>query len=90
MPELYLASIAASGPGDLEKGRVLQNEACRIIYRMCTADCNLYAVLKEIIRLRGGPDAGDVRRPLTGLTEADRAVAAACAAQIEAAVRTLA
>jgi N-acetylneuraminate lyase len=50
--------IAASGPGDLEKGRVLQNEACRIIYRMCTADCNLYAVLKEIIRCGAAPTPG--------------------------------
>jgi N-acetylneuraminate lyase len=90
MPELYLAIASCFRAGEMDRGRVLQNEACRIIYRMCTAECNLYAVLKEIIRLRGGPDAGDVRRPLTGLTEADRAVAAACAAQIEAAVRTLA
>ena len=39
------------------------NEACRIIYKMCTAKGNLYAVQKAIIRLQGGPDAGSVRLP---------------------------
>jgi len=89
MPELYLGIAACFRGGEMEKGRRLQNEACRIIYQMCGADCNLYAVLKEIIRLRGGPDAGDVRAPLMGLTDSGRAAARACAEQIEAAVGTL-
>ena len=89
MPELYLAIDRCYRAGEMEKGRVLQNEACRIIYRMCGADCNLYAVLKRIVLLRGGPDVGDVRPPLTGLSEQGREAAQACAEQIEAAVAAL-
>ena len=49
--------------GRLEQGREIQNECCRIIYKMCSAAGNMYAVIKEIIRLQGGPDAGSVRAP---------------------------
>jgi len=83
MPELYLAICKCFVQGDMEQGRVLQNEACRLIYRMCEADCNLYAVLKEIIRRRGGPDAGGVRAPLANLTEKARRIAADCARSID-------
>lgn len=89
MPELFLAIWDCYHKGDMEKGRVLQNEACRIIYQMCMADCNLYAVLKEVVRLQGGPDAGDVRAPLTGLTARGRAVAAQSAQHITDAIARL-
>ena len=89
MPELILGIFRCFGAGELEKGRALQNEVCRIIYKMCSADCNLYAVLKQTILLRGGPDAGGVRAPLVSLTDSGRAAARAAADMIETAVRTL-
>lgn len=89
MPELYLAIYKCFLQGDMEKGRVFQDEACRLIYRMCEADCNLYAVLKEVIRRRGGPDAGGVRSPLAGLTDKAREIAAACALSIDSTVAQL-
>lgn len=71
MPELYLEIYRCYRSGELAKGREVQNECCRIIYKMCTAKGNMYAVIKEILRRTGGPDVGGVRLPLAPLTEAD-------------------
>jgi N-acetylneuraminate lyase len=89
MPELYLGIFEAFHKGEMEKGRKLQNECCRIIYQECAADCNLYAVLKEILRLQGGPDVGDVRLPMTGLTPKGKECAKAAFDMINAAKRDL-
>lgn len=88
MPELFLKVRELFLAGEMEQGRELQNEICRIIYKMCTAHGNLYATLKEIIRLQGGPDLGGVREPLANLIESDYAIAKECADQIEKAKQT--
>lgn len=82
MPELYLQIFKLFHEGKMEEARQIQNDCCRVIYEMCTAKGNLYAVLKEIIRINGGPDAGDVRLPLYPLQEDDKPIAASCAAKI--------
>ena len=82
MPELYIRIYQLFKAGKMEEARALQNECCRIIYRMCSGEGNLYAVLKEIIRDQGGPDAGDVRAPLYPLQEGDKAIAKECAERI--------
>ena len=46
----------------------------------------MYAVIKGILRMNGGPDIGSVREPLFALTEEDMPVVAECAAQIKAAI----
>ena len=86
MPELYLAIFRLFHEGKLEQGREIQNECCRIIYKMCSAQGNMYAVIKEIIRLQGGPDVGGVRAPLLNLTEGDGAVTAQAAQMIADAI----
>lgn len=86
MPELYMEIIKCFQSGQLEKGREIQNECCRIIYKMCSAQGNMYAVIKEIIRLQGGPDVGGVRAPLLNLTEGDGAVTAQAAQMIADAI----
>ena len=86
MPELYLEIFRCFQAGELEKGREVQNECCRIIYKMCSAQGNMYAVIKEIIRLQGGPDVGGVRAPLLNLTEGDGAVTAQAAQMIADAI----
>lgn len=88
MPELYLAIFAAYKAGEMEKGRAIQNECCRIIYKMCEAKGNLYAVMKEILRRTGGPDIGGVRAPLPNLAAGDSAIVDEAAAMIAAAVKT--
>lgn len=90
MPELYLAIFAAYKAGEMEKGRAIQNECCRIIYKMCEAKGNLYAVMKEILRRTGGPDIGGVRAPLPNLAAGDSAIVDEAAAMIAAAIANLA
>ncbi len=86
MPELYLAIFRLFHEGRMEQGREIQNECCRIIYKMCSGTGNMYAMIKEIIRLQGGPDAGSVRAPLLELVDADLAIARECADMIAAAI----
>ena len=86
MPELYLAIFKLFHEGKMEQGREIQNECCRIIYKMCSATGNMYAVIKAIIRSQGGPDAGGVRAPLLELTSGDEAVVKEAAEMIAAAI----
>ncbi len=86
MPELYLKIFELIGRGEIAAAREIQDICCHIIYRMCSCHGNMYAAIKEILRLNGGPDIGSVRSPLTTLTEADREICAAAAAEIRAAV----
>lgn len=74
MPELYLAIYRLFQAGRMEEARRIQNDCCRIIYKMCAAQGNMYAVIKEILRRDGGPDIGSVRAPLSTLAPEDGAV----------------
>lgn len=86
MPELYLKIRELFLEGKMEEARVIQNDACRIIYKMCSAKGNMYAVIKEIIRIQGGPDIGSVRAPLAELQEADFAICKEAADMITEAI----
>ncbi len=86
MPELYIEMRRAFLAGELQKAQKMQNEACRIIYKMCSGHGNMYAVIKEIIRLQGGPDCGSVRAPLAEMIEADYAIAREAYEMIKAAI----
>ena len=70
MPELYLKIYECYHAGRMELAREIQNECCRIIYKMCSCHGNLYAVMKEILR-REGMDVGTVRAPLPNLVASD-------------------
>lgn len=50
----------------METARQIQNEICRIIYKMCSAHGNLYAVMKAILD-QNGVHCGSVRKPLPAL-----------------------
>ncbi len=86
MPELYLKIFELYHKGEMKTAAEIQNECCRIIYKMCSTEGNMYAVIKEIIRLQGGPDIGGVRAPLLELTEADHAIVAEAAKMIADAI----
>ena len=88
MPELYNRIFRLYHEGKMEEARLVQNECCRIIYKICEAKGNLYAGLKEILRLRGGPDVGSVRAPLLELFDNDHAVITQAVAMIDHAVET--
>ena len=60
MPELYLK---------------LDEYACdEIIYKMCSAHGNMYAVIKAMLKINEGLELGGVREPLPALVEEDRAI----------------
>lgn len=86
MPRLYGKLYELVGSGDLATAREIQNDCCRIIYKMCSGHGNMYAMIKEILRLNGGPDCGGVRAPLIELTEEDKAIAQSCAEDIRIAL----
>ena len=85
MPEVYLKIFELATTGkDLAKARELQQDACQIIYKMCSGKGNMYAMIKEILRLTGGPDIGGVRDPLLNLQEGDKEIAQECVEMIKA------
>lgn len=86
MPELYTKLFELVKSGDLATALEIQNECCRIIYKMCSAHGNMYAVIKEILRINGGPDCGSVRAPLAEMIESDYLIAQEAAQMIRNAV----
>ena len=85
MPGLYVKLFNLVKEGDLATALEIQNECCRIIYKMCSAHGNMYAVIKEILRKHHGIDCGSVRAPLAELIEADMPIVDECVAMIRAA-----
>lgn len=89
MPELYVKLFELCKAGDFAAARKIQNEADAIIYAMCACKGNLYAVMKEIIKIREGLDIGSVRKPLPALVPEDMEQVKKCAVMIDAAVKAL-
>ncbi len=85
MPQLYVKLYRLVKEGKLDTAKELQNDCCRIIYRMCSGHGNMYAMIKEVLRLGGCPDCGSVRAPLAELTETDLPIARECLEMIRAA-----
>ena len=83
MPELFLKMNELLAKGDIDAARHVQYLADRIIYKMCEAQGNLYAVMKEILRRMYGLELGGVRAPLPNLAESDEVVVAAARTMIE-------
>ena len=89
MPELFLKMYELVKAGEIPAARAIQYQADRIIYKMCEAKGNLYAVQKEILRRQYGLELGGVRAPLPNLMPGDEAVVAEAQKMIEDAVRAL-
>ena len=87
MPELYLKIFELANAGDIPAARKIQYAADAIIYKMCTCKGNLYAVMKEILKIREGLKLGGVRRPLPNLCEEDMECVRECAKMIDEAVK---
>ena len=85
MPELYIKIQELFYKGEMETARQIQNDCCNIIYKMCSTKGNLYAVMKEILKMQGGPDLGSVRLPLYPVEEADMPIVKEAYEMIEAA-----
>ena len=86
MPELYIKLYECVKSGDLATALEIQNDCCRIIYKLCSGHGNMYAMIKEVLRKMGCPDCGSVRAPLAELIESDYPIADECVAMIKAAI----
>lgn len=89
MPELYLTIFRYMQENKVEEARKLQYKADAIIYKMCEAKGNLYAVMKEILRRRENIDIGLVRLPLAQITADDEPVIAEAIKMIDEAMKAL-
>ena len=89
MPELFLKMNELIEKGDIPAAREIQYKADRIIYKMCEAHGNLYAVMKEILRRMYGLELGGVRAPLPGLIPEDEPIVVEAQKMIENAVAAL-
>lgn len=83
MPELFLKMNELVKAGQLEAAMPIQYAANSIIYKMCSAHGNMYAVIKAILKLNEGFDIGSVRAPLAELTTEDMQIVEAAAQMIK-------
>ena len=86
MPELYLKIKELVDGGKIREAREVQDAANQIIYGMCACHGNLYAVIKEILRIREGLDLGSIRKPLPALIPEDMEQVRECVKMVDEAV----
>ena len=86
MPELYIKLYECVKEGRLDTALEIQNDCCRIIYKLCSGHGNMYGMIKEVLRKMGCPDCGSVRAPLAELIDSDYPIADECVAMIQAAI----
>ncbi|MEG0395498.1 MAG: dihydrodipicolinate synthase family protein, partial [Oscillospiraceae bacterium] len=87
MPELFIKILEYFRDGNLEKARKVQYDVDEIISVMCGCHGNLYAVMKEILRIREDINVGGVRAPLSNIIPADMPVIEKAAKLIDAAIK---
>ena len=83
MPDLFLKLNELIKQSDFETAKELQYAINDVIYKMVSGRANLYAVIKEIIRLNEKLDLGSVREPLEPLHEEDLVIAKEAAELIQ-------
>lgn len=74
MPELILKIKELTEKNDLKQALEIQNAVNSIIYKMCSAHGNMYAVIKKILEITENLYLGSVRAPLTPLCDDDMSV----------------
>lgn len=89
MPELILKINELVNKGDVEHAREIQYEVNDIIALMVSGHANLYAVMKEVLRINEGVNIGGVREPLENLTDDDLPIAQEAAKRIKEAIAAL-
>ena len=86
MPELILKADALVRENKMETARQIQYTVNQIIETLCLGHGNMYAMIKEVLRINENLDIGSVREPLTALTEKDLAIARKAASMIKDAI----
>ena len=87
MPELYLKIMELVKEGRVQEAQDIQYAVDAIIYAMCECHGNLYAVMKEILRIRENLDIGGVRKPMPEIIPEDMDQIRKCAAMIDNAMK---
>lgn len=83
MPDLFLKLNELIKESNFETAKELQYAINDVIYKMVSGRANLYAVIKEILRLNEKLDLGSVRAPLEPLHEEDLTIAKEAAELIQ-------
>lgn len=71
MPELFVKLNSLIESGHFENAGKLQDDIDEVIYTMCSANGNMYAVAKAALKKLSGIDLGGVRAPLLNLSDED-------------------
>ena len=87
MPELFLKMDRLICEGRIGEAVEIQHEVNGIIEDLYSCRGNLYAVIKKVIELNGGPSLGSVRAPMPGLSESDMPKVRDTALRIQEAIR---
>lgn len=83
MPCLYLKIFNLVKEGKAVEALPIMDGCRSVINLMCSARGNLYAVLKAVLRVNEGIDAGSVRPPLMALVPEDMAIVEEAARRIK-------
>lgn len=83
MPELYVKVFKLFKENKIIEAQRLLDECRRVVYMLCSAQGNMYAVIKGVLRINAGLDIGGVREPLYNLVPEDAPIVEACAAKIK-------
>lgn len=75
MPELFLKATELVQQGNIREAISLQSDINEIIVKLCSCNGHMYAVIKDILALRGA-QVGGVRKPLASTTAEDRTLIA--------------
>ena len=86
MPKLYVELYRCVKAGEMAKALEIQNDCCRIIYKLCSGHGNMYAMIKETLRKLGCPNCGSVRAPLAETIDSDMPIVEECAQMIRTAI----
>ena len=82
MPELFLVMDECINSGDMKRANEIQYCVNDIIAALTSGYGNMYAMIKEVLRINEGLDIGSVRKPLVALTDADKEIAKSAAKMI--------
>lgn len=82
MPELFLAMDECINSGDMKRANEIQYCVNDIIAALTSGHGNMYAMIKEVLRINEGLDIGSVRKPLVAFTDADKEIAKSAAKMI--------
>lgn len=74
MPELFVAMDKILKNGDFNNAHKIQDIVDEVIYTMCSAKGNMYAVAKAVLKNRAGLELGGVRSPLLNLESGDEKI----------------